>query len=333
MSSRDESLLPIAVAPAAVRLAEARRTFSERIRSTEAIVVPGVTDGLAGRLVERAGFEACYATGAGIANVQYGVPDIGLVTMTEMADQVRRITDSVSIPVIVDADTGHGGPLSVMRTIHILEAAGAASIQIEDQGMPKRCGHFEGHKLVETWEMQSKIDAACAARGDNNLTIIARTDSLGIHGINEAITRGRAYLLAGADALFIEAPRTIEELRRIGGELGDAPLIANVVEGGLTPQLSAAEFSELGFTIVLFANFLMRIMAKAGEDGLSTLRKLGDSKDLADSMLSWPERQELVDLDDYSLLDDSFQSWDKQTSPPSNVDGRANTKAQATSDP
>ena len=301
--------LPAALAPAAPRHDQLRRAFAERVTSGPTIVLPGAADGLGARLIQRAGFEACYATGAGIANVSYGVPDIGLITMTEMVDQVLRITDSVTIPVVVDADTGHGGPLSVMRTTHMLEAAGAAAIQIEDQATPKRCGHFETHRLIDSWEMQAKIDAAVTARSDESLLIIGRTDALGVMGIDEAIRRGHAYRAAGADVIFIEAPQSLDHLRRIGAEFAGIPLVANMVEGGRTPLLSAGELSGLGFTIILFANFLMRVMARAGLDSLTALRENGDSRGLADSMLAWSERQELVDLPLFSALDDDFDQW------------------------
>jgi 2-methylisocitrate lyase-like PEP mutase family enzyme len=265
-----------------------------------------VTDALAARLADQAGFEACYATGAGLANVQYGIPDVGLIGLDEVADSVRRITSVLGLPLLVDADTGYGGPLSVMRTVHMLENAGAAGVQIEDQAAPKRCGHFDRHLLVENTEMQAKIRAAVAARGDANLLIVARTDALGVLGADEAIRRGQDYLKAGADVLFIEAPRTVEQLARVGAEFEGVPLIANVVEGGLTPQLSARELGDLGYTVILFANFLMRIMAKAGQHALSVLRDSGDSRPLADSMLTWAERQNLVDLDLFTAIDESF---------------------------
>jgi 2-methylisocitrate lyase-like PEP mutase family enzyme len=306
----ETSEIPVSLTSATNRARAARTEFARRVRRGDQLIVPGVTNGLTARVVERADFGACYATGAGIANVEFGLPDIGLIGLSEVADQVRRICGAVTLPVVVDADTGHGGPLSVMRTVSMLEAAGAAAIQIEDQTMPKSCGHFDGHEIVESWEMQAKVEAAVNARGSDDLLIIARTDAIGVLGPEEAIRRGHAFLEAGADMLFIEAPTDVEQLRRIGDEFAGVPLVANVVEGGRTPQLSAAELFDLGFTFVLFANFLMRIMTQAGIDGLASLRTLGDSRLLSDSMLSWHERQNLVGLNQFRALDNRYASWE-----------------------
>jgi 2,3-dimethylmalate lyase len=316
-AGQEPSAIPVGLTSAASRARSARQDFAQRIRRGDRLVVPGVTNGLAARLVERAGFTACYATGGGIANVEFGLPDIGLIGLSEVAEQVRRICDAVTFPVVVDADTGHGGPLSVMRTVSMLEAAGAAAIQIEDQTMPKSCGHFDSHEIIEGWEMQAKIEAAVNARGSDDLLIIARTDAIGVLGLQEAISRGHAFLAAGADILFIEAPTDVEQLRRIGAEFAGVPLVANVVEGGRTPQLSAAELFDLGFTFILFANFLMRIMTRAGVEGLQSLRTLGDSRALADSMLSWPQRQELVGLNQFRALDREYAA--RESRPPAST--------------
>jgi 2,3-dimethylmalate lyase len=231
-AGREPGRIPVSLTSAVSRAQAARHEFAQRVRRGDRLIVPGVTNGLTARIVERADFAACYATGAGIANVEFALPDIGLIGLSEVAGQVRRITDAVTLPVVVDADTGHGGPLSVMRTVSMLEAAGAAAIQIEDQTMPKSCGHFDSHEIVESWEMQAKIEAAVNARGSDDLLIIARTDAIGVLGPKEAIRRGHAFLEAGADVLFIEAPTDVEQLRRIGDEFAGVPLVANVVEGG-----------------------------------------------------------------------------------------------------
>lgn len=308
-TGREVAEAPVTLTSSTRRAASARHEFSRRIRRCEPLIVPGVTNGLTARLVEQAGFEACYATGAGIANTEFALPDIGLIGLAEVAGQVRRICDAVSLPVIADADTGYGGPLSVMRTVTILEAAGAAAVQIEDQTMPKSCGHFDHHELVESWEMQAKIAAAVRARGSHDLLIIARTDAVGALGPDEAIRRGHAFLEAGADMLFIEAPADVDQLRRIGREFAGVPLVANVVEGGRTPQLPAAELISLGFSFILYANFLMRVMARAGIDGLASLRALGDSRSASTPMLTWEERQNLVGLTEFRALDSYYASW------------------------
>lgn len=275
------------------------------------LVLPGVTDALGARLVEEAGFTAAYATGAGLANAGFGMPDIGLVSVREVADHTERLTEATPLPVVVDADTGYGGPLAAMRTVRLLERAGAAALQLEDQEMPKRCGHFDSHALIPAGHMQTKIAAACEARSDEATVIIARTDARSVHDIDEAIHRAQLYVEAGADVLFVEAPRTIDELALVGSKLAGVPLVVNVVEGGKTPQLRLEEYVELGFGVVLFANYLMRSMHAAGAAALQHLREHGETATRADQMASWSQRQELFGLPAYSaaeaILDQPLQ--------------------------
>jgi 2-methylisocitrate lyase-like PEP mutase family enzyme len=277
----------------------------------EPLVLPGATDALGARLVEEAGFGAVYATGAGLANAGFGLPDIGLISLAEVADHAGRLAEATRVPLICDADTGYGGPLSAMRTVRLLERAGVAGLQLEDQEMPKRCGHFDSHTLIPAGHMQTKIAAACEARGaeagtDDRLVIIARTDARSAYGIDEAIARGRAYAEAGADALFIEAPRTVDELALVGRELAGIPLIVNVVEGGKTPQLDVAEYAELGFGVVLFANYLMRSMHLAGREALAHLREHGETASRADRMATWSQRQNLFNLPEFSAAESAL---------------------------
>lgn len=289
---------------------ERRRTLRAAIAAPEPLVLPGATDALGVRLVEHTGFRAVYATGAGLANAQYGIPDIGLISLGEVVDHVSRLTEATRLPVVVDADTGYGGPLSTMRTIRLLERAGASAIQLEDQEMPKRCGHFDSHSLIETGHMQAKIAAAVEARTDDQLVVIARTDARSAEGIDEAIVRGRAYADAGADALFIEAPRTKGELALVGRELAGVPLVVNVVEGGKTPQLDLHEYAELGFSIVLYANYLMRSMLHAGLDALQHLSATGETASRADSLASWEQRQSLFNLPEFAAAEQFYdQPW------------------------
>lgn len=289
---------------------ERRLALRAAIAADEPLVMPGITDALGARLVEQAGFAAAYATGAGLANAQYGVPDLGLISLGEVADHVGRLTEATRLPLVVDADTGYGGPLVAMRTIRLLERAGAAAIQLEDQEMPKRCGHFDDHALIPTAHMQTKLAAAVEARTDDALVIIARTDARSVHEIDEAITRGKAYVEAGADLLFIEAPRTVEELSLVGRELAGVPLLVNVVEGGKTPQLELQEYADLGFGVVLFANYLMRSMMLAGRDALAHLFEHGETGSRADKMASWAERQSLVNLPDFTAAEAALdQPW------------------------
>jgi 2-methylisocitrate lyase-like PEP mutase family enzyme len=290
--------------PAADRRTDLRRSLG----SGAPLVLPGVSDAAGAMLVQRAGFAACYASGAGISNAQFGVPDIGLVSQTEVLGQVARMVAACDLPVLVDGDTGYGGVPSVVRTVQLVERTGAAGIQLEDQVMPKRCGHFDGHALVSVAEMQAKVAAAVAARDDGGLIVIARTDARGVLGLDEALRRGYAYLDAGADALFVEAPATIEELERVGREFAGVPLVANVVEGGKTPPLSVTELHELGFSIVLYANFLMRAMLHAGQQALAHLADSGETASYAGRLLSWQDRQELFGLAEQGAMEDRFLS-------------------------
>lgn len=287
----------------ALAAATAGETGGPRGGPIAPLVLPGATDALGARLVEEAGFAAVYATGAGLANAGFGLPDIGLISQTEVADHAARLADATRVPLICDADTGYGGPLAAMRTVRLLERAGVAGLQLEDQEMPKRCGHFDSHTLIPSGHMQTKIAAACEAREDDALVIIARTDARSAYGVDEAIARGRAYADAGADVLFVEAPRTVEELALVGRELAGVPLVVNVVEGGKTPQLGLAEYAELGFGVVLFANYLMRSMHLAGREALEHLREHGETASRAGRMASWTQRQELFNLPAFSAAE------------------------------
>ncbi|MGD7733325.1 isocitrate lyase/PEP mutase family protein [Propionibacteriaceae bacterium G57] len=290
---------------------ELRRQLRADLAGTRPLVVPGVTDALGARLVERAGFGAMYVTGAGMSNALYGLPDIGLVSLAEVVENVSRITAAIDIPVVVDADTGHGGPLNAMRTLTQLERAGVAGIQFEDQEMPKRCGHFDDHTLIPGRHMAAKIDAAVQARRDDQLVIIARTDARSAEGsIDAAIERAHLYREAGADALFIEAPRTIEELQQVADEFRGIPLVVNVVEGGKTPQLTVEDYANMGYTFVLFANFLMRSVIHAAQESLGYLRRNGETTGFEDRIATWQTRQELVNLSDMARAEAFYdQPW------------------------
>lgn len=304
----DDGPIPHGLAPR-VPLPRRRARLRELLAAPGPLVLPGVSDALGARLVERAGFDAVYATGAGIANAQFGVADVGLIDLGSVVGQIGRVSDATDLPLIVDADTGFGGPMSVLRTVHLLQRAGAAGIQLEDQQMPKRCGHFDGHHVVEAGEMVAKIHAvreATADRGDEALVLIARTDARSAVGLDEALRRGHAYLKAGADVLFIEAPRSADELARIGTEFAGVPLVANIVEGGKTDPLSVDELHRLGFGVILYANFLMRAMAYAGQQALDYLREHRETNGYADRILTWQQRQELFALPELTALDDRF---------------------------
>ena len=271
-----------------------------------AVIVPGAANAMFARLIEATGFEAVYVTGAGIANMHLGVPDIGLTTMTEVADTLARISDTVSIPVIVDADTGFGNAVNVVRTVRTFERAGAAAIQIEDQTFPKRCGHFVGKAVVPLLDMLSKIKAAADARDDSAFQIIARTDARAVEGIDRAIERALAFVEAGADVTFVEAPVDLNELSRIPKDIC-APQVANMVFGGKTPDPGRAKLQELGYSIVLYANVVLQSALKASRDVLTELGKGGSLASVADRLGSFEERQKLLGKDTWDELERRYR--------------------------
>lgn len=282
---------------------ETRRIrFRELIEGDGLVVCPGVVDALFARLAERAGFDLIYATGAGIANSHLGVPDLGLLTMTELLEISRRITHAVDIPVLADIDTGYGGALNVYRTVADFEAAGVAGVQIEDQVNPKRCGHFSDKQVVSLGEMLERITAARQARTDPNLVIVARTDAISTHGLGEAIVRANAFVDAGADLIFVEAPENLEDLAGIPGEVA-APVLVNMVEGGRTPAVPPARLEQMGYRVALYANAILRVALAAASEALDVLRQTGQSDQLLSRMLSWDGRQNLVDLQRWLELD------------------------------
>jgi 2-methylisocitrate lyase-like PEP mutase family enzyme len=260
-------------------------------------IVPGATDCFTARWIEEAGFPVIYVTGGGTANTYLGGPDIGLVTLNELAGQVERIADAVSVPVVADCDTGFGGVANVKRTVRMYERAGAAGLHIEDQVFPKRCGHFEGKSVVPTEEMLFRLQAALDARTDPDFLIIARTDARAPEGFVAALDRARAYLELGADAIFVEQPRSVDELRLIGEAFRGTPLVANMVERSKTPLLPERELLAMGFNIILYANAALYLGSYAIRQGLAVLRKEGTSQSLLDRMTTFEERQTLIGLD------------------------------------
>ena len=271
-----------------------------QLAGDEPLVCPGAMNALYARLIAQAGFSSVYMTGAGVANGLLGQPDVGLTTLTEMAQMAQNICSVVDVPVFADADTGFGGSVNVERTVQLYERAGVAAIQLEDQVVPKRCGHFEGKEVVSSDEMCARLRAALAARRDPDLMIVARTDARSVLGLDEAIQRGVAYAEAGADALFIEAPADDQELERVGAELAGTglPLVANMVEGGKTPLHSAAELAELGFKLVIFPGLLSRITVRAVTDALAVLAQGGDSRPLMGQLMQFSDMQSILQLDE-----------------------------------
>jgi len=276
------------------------------LASRSAAILPGTPNALFARVIAQHGFPAVYVTGAGIANMSYGFPDIGLVTLAELCDHVAAIADAVELPILVDADTGFGNPLNVIRTVRLLERAGAAGIQLEDQVFPKKCGHFAGKQVIARAEMVQKIKAACDARQDGDLQIVARTDARAIEGIDAAIDRAQAYVEAGADATFVEAPVETAELARIAREL-PVPQIANMVFGGLTPPASRDELAALGFGGVLYANAALQAALKAVDDVMAALRRDGALTQVADRLAGFEQRQQAIDKPHYDALEQRYR--------------------------
>lgn len=272
------------------------------------LAVPGASDAITARIVQAAGFPAVYATGAGFANASFAVPDVGLVSVTEVVDHVRRMADSVEIPLIVDADTGYGGVLNVYRTVRDLERAGAAAIQLEDQADPKRCGHFDGQTVVPCQTMLDKLAAALDARTDPDVVIIARTDARESEGLQAALERAQSYAEAGADVIFVEAPRSVDELAAVPRQV-PVPCLANIVEGGKTPELSAPQLQDLGYKVALFANTALRVAIRAVQRAMSTLRAEGTTRSLIGEMVTWEERQQLIGLADAQAREARYYGW------------------------
>lgn len=269
----------------------------------QAVLAPGAANALFARIIEDLGFECVYVTGAGIANMALGAPDIGLTSLDDIAQTVSRIADAVALPLIVDADTGFGNAVNTWRTMKVLERAGASAIQLEDQDFPKRCGHFNGKGVITLEEMLPKIKAAADARSRDTL-IIARTDALAIDGIDAALDRAAAFIEAGADMTFVEAPRDADQMRRIAS-LG-VPQVANIVHGGKTPPLPQVELAAMGFGIVLYANAGLQAAVRASTEVLSSLQATGSLDAVHDRLASFEQRQAAVAKHRWDALEQQF---------------------------
>jgi 2,3-dimethylmalate lyase len=283
------------------------RDLREMLTPGAAVLLPGAANALTARVIEDAGFSALYVTGAGIANTYLGMPDIGLTTATEIADHVWRIRDAVSIPLIVDADTGYGNALNVQRTVRLLERAGAGAIQLEDQVFPKRCGHFEGKDVIPASEMVKKIQAAVEARQRDSTLILARTDAHAIEGLDGALERAAMYREAGADLLFVEAPQTTGELGAIPSRVPGRH-ICNLVFGGKTPLLPRDQLAEMGYAGVLYANAALQAAVKAMARVLGHLHTSGSLAGMEDALVSFEERQRVINQPRFKALEERFTS-------------------------
>jgi len=263
-------------------------SLKTRLEQKEIVLAPGVFDGLTASLATAAGFEALYLSGAAISYTRLGLPDIGLTSVSEMADTMALIADCTDLPVIIDADTGFGNALNAQRTMRLYERAGASALQIEDQTYPKRCGHLADKSLIAVGEMAGKIKAMADARTSGETLIIARTDAIAVEGYQAAIDRAEAYLEAGADVLFVEAPQSREQLSGIAAHFaGRVPLLANMVEGGATPITGAVDLETTGYSIVIFPGGIVRALARTAVDYYQSLKDHGSNRPFADRMFDF----------------------------------------------
>ena len=287
-------------------------TLRTRLTREPIVIAPGVYDALTAHLAERAGFSTLYVSGAAIAYTRLGRPDIGLVAMNEVADTISMISDRVGADLVVDADTGYGNALNVGRTIRLFERAGARAIQLEDQAFPKRCGHLDNKTLIPPEEMIGKIKAALDARRSRETLVIARTDAVAVEGFDRAVARAVSYRDAGADLLFIEAPKTRAELQRIAPAVSNVPLMANMVEGGKTPPLKAAELEAIGFSLVIFPGAIVRVLARAADEFYTALAAEGTSESFQDRMYDFTALNDVIGTPEMIALGRHYEANTKK---------------------
>lgn len=270
--------------------------FKSLLEDKQSFILPGAYDAMSALVIQQAGYKAIYATGAGISNAHLGWADVGLTTMQDVINVVSKMVDVTDVPVIVDGDTGFGNAINVIRTVKEFEKIGVSGIQLEDQVSPKKCGHFNGQDVISKNEMVGKIKAAVDARVDENFTIIARTDAIGVNGFEDALDRASSYYEAGADVIFVEAPTNVEDIKKIPSNLPHIPLILNLVEGGKTPLFTLPEVEEMGYKIMLCANTALRAAIKGIATSVSLLNERQSQKAVLPHICTWEERQSLFRL-------------------------------------
>lgn len=286
-------------------------SLKARLQDPAILVAPGIYDGLTAHLAERAGFEALYLSGAAVAYTRLGRPDIGLTSVSEMTDTMALVADRVGLPVIIDADTGFGNALNAQRTMRQYERAGAAALQVEDQSFPKRCGHLKDKGLIPAAEMAGKIRAMADARANSETLIIARTDAIAVEGIDAALERAELYVEAGADVLFVEAPRNLDEMSAITNRFSERiPLLANMVEGGETPIKNAGDLEKLGFSIAIFPGGIVRALAVAARDYYSSLNAHGSTRPFADRMFDFDGLNAAIGTPEMLALGQRYEAKD-----------------------
>ncbi|MDO8547559.1 MAG: oxaloacetate decarboxylase [Nitrospirales bacterium] len=274
------------------------------------LIFPGVYDALSAKLVERAGFPLTFVSGYSVAATQLGLPDFGYLTQTEMVATAKRVCAAVTIPIIIDADTGYGNALNVIRTVNELIDAGAAGMFLEDQVWPKRCGHMKGKRVIPVEEHVQKIRAAVDARKGRDFFIVARTDARQVNGLEDAIARCKKYKEAGADALFVEAPQSVDELKTLAREL-PPPLVANMLEGGATPLLTKDELEKLGLQLIVCPLTALYASAKAMQDMFELIKTAGTTRDHVDRLLSFQQFHDIIDLNGYYKLDEKYRTTEE----------------------
>lgn len=288
-----------------------RQTLKELLRRKKLLVAPGCFDGLSARLVEEAGFEAAYLSGGAVAR-SMGIPDIGLVTMSEVIERAAQVVSVIKIPVIADADTGYGNAANLVRTVREFERLGVAAIHIEDQITPKRCGHLDGKEVIPLSEMEMKLAAALDSRTDPDFSIIARTDARGVHGFDDAIRRARAFAQLGVDAIFVEAPQSEAELAEIPRQLPDIPLLVNVFKGGKTPMLPVERLERMGYRIAIYPSETQRAGIYAMRQALALLKREGTTEAMDEMLTTFKERDKIVGLDDWQDLERRYLAVDDE---------------------
>ena len=282
------------------------KKLSSMIKSKKPLVIPGVYDAIGAKIAEKVGFDAMFQTGYGTSATLFGMPDYGFIGATETVDNARRISNAISVPLIVDSDTGYGNALSVWKLVKELEAAGAAGIFLEDQKWPKRCGHMQGKDVILQEEYTEKLGAAIDARENKDFIIVARTDSRATEGLDKAIERGLENKKTGADAVFIEAPKSLDEMKRIGKEI-KAPLVANMIEGGATPINSAETLSKIGFNIILYPLSVLFANTFATMNILKELKNTGTTSKYKQKVVNFDQFNNLVELDKFKKMETKYK--------------------------
>ena len=284
-----------------------RQALKQLLQRKTLLVAPGCFNGLSARLVEEAGFEAAYLSGGAVAR-SMGIPDIGLVTMSESIERAVEVVSAIKIPIIADADTGYGNAVNLVRSVREFERAGVAAIHIEDQITPKRCGHLDGKEVIPRAEMEMKLAAALNTRSDPDFCIIARTDARGVNGFDDAIERARAFAKLGVDAIFVEAPQSEEELAEIPRRIPDVPLLVNVFKGGKTPMLPIQRLEQMGYRIAIYPSETQRAAIHAMRTTLATLKREGTTESIDTMLTTFKERDRVVALDDWQKIERQFMA-------------------------